>query len=70
MAKKKAKAGRSRPRRPGHDYPATGDHDETLAVFDQAIELNPAEDEFAAARAELCQLITAAGPVPGSSGAT
>ena len=31
-------------------------YDEALADFDRAIELDPTEDEFAAARTEICQL--------------
>jgi hypothetical protein len=31
-------------------------YDEALADFDRAIELDSAEDEFAAARTEICQL--------------
>ncbi len=35
---------------------AKGRYDQALADFDRAIELDPTEDEFAAARAEICQL--------------
>jgi tetratricopeptide (TPR) repeat protein len=33
-----------------------GRYDQALADLDRAIELDPAEDEFAAARTEICQL--------------
>jgi tetratricopeptide (TPR) repeat protein len=35
---------------------AKGRYDQALADFDRAIELDPTEDEFAAARTEICRL--------------
>ena len=40
----------------GETYLVMGRYDQALADLNRAIELDPAEDEFAAARTEICQL--------------
>ena len=40
----------------GQTYLVMGRHDQALADFDRAIELDPTEDEFTAARTEISQL--------------
>jgi tetratricopeptide (TPR) repeat protein len=41
----------------GSRHLAKGRYDQALADLDRAIELDPTEDAFAAARTEICQLI-------------